>query len=93
MGRWTGIAFQPLEEKAERRTAEALRVRDIGVPGSLFCHRLEKMDLQPLHRGRGGGHLYILIGTTVAPAVGCCLHRHFFLLLEVSCVVEAQAFP
>lgn len=50
MGTWTGIASQPLEEQAERRAAEALRVGDIGLPGSLFCHRQEKMDLQPLHR-------------------------------------------
>lgn len=63
---------------------------DIGVPAFLFCHRQEKIDLKPPRRGRGGGHLYILIGSTEAPSL---VTVDILCALEVSCVVETQAFP
>lgn len=68
-GRRTGTASQPVEGKTESCAAEALGMGDIGVPASLFCHTDEKMDLQPLHGGRGGGSLCVMMGTTEAPLV------------------------
>lgn len=48
-----GDSFQPLEGKVERCAAEALRVGDIGVPASFFCHTDQRKCTYSLSREEG----------------------------------------